>query len=46
VTLEQPHQAIFRRGEHDVRNGLLLRADFHRLFDVGLVGVTRICAFV
>lgn len=27
-------------GTHDVTNGLLLRADFHRLFDVGLVGVT------
>jgi putative restriction endonuclease len=27
-------------GSHDVRNGLLLRADFHRLFDAGLVSVT------
>ncbi|HBG17849.1 MAG TPA: hypothetical protein DDY32_00795 [Desulfobulbaceae bacterium] len=27
-------------GKHDIRNGLLLRADFHRLFDVGLVSVT------
>jgi putative restriction endonuclease len=27
-------------GQHDVRNGLLLRADFHRLFDSGLVSVT------
>lgn len=28
------------RGVHDIRNGLLLRADFHKLFDVGLVGVS------
>lgn len=27
-------------GEHDVRNGLLLRADIHRLFDGGFVTVT------
>lgn len=27
-------------GAHDARNGLLLRADFHRLFDAGLVSVT------
>jgi putative restriction endonuclease len=27
-------------GEHDVRNGLLLRADIHRLFDRGFVTVT------
>ena len=27
-------------GTHDVRNGLLLRADFHKLFDTGLVSVT------
>lgn len=27
-------------GEHDIRNGLLLRADLHRLFDQGLVTVT------
>jgi putative restriction endonuclease len=26
-------------GTHDVRNGLLLRADFHKLFDTGLVSV-------
>lgn len=35
-------EAIPRRlGTHDVRNGLLLRADFHRLFDAGLVSVNR-----
>ena len=27
-------------GEHDVRNGLLLRADLHRLFDRGYITVT------
>jgi putative restriction endonuclease len=27
-------------GTHNLRNGLLLRADFHKLFDTGLVGVT------
>jgi putative restriction endonuclease len=41
VALEAAHIVPFaREGEHDVRNGLLLRADFHRLFDVGLVSVT------
>jgi putative restriction endonuclease len=28
-------------GPHDVRNGLLLRADFHRLFDLGYMTVTK-----
>jgi len=28
------------RGAHDVRNGLLLRSDIHRLFDRGYVTVT------
>jgi putative restriction endonuclease len=27
-------------GEHDIRNGLLLRSDLHRLFDRGYVTVT------
>jgi putative restriction endonuclease len=41
VALEAAHIVPYSgEGEHDVRNGLLLRADFHRLFDVGLVGVT------
>ena len=41
VALEAAHIVPFSGdGGHDVRNGLLLRADFHRLFDVGLVGVT------
>jgi putative restriction endonuclease len=41
VTLEAAHIVPYSgEGGHDVRNGLLLRADFHRLFDVGLVGVT------
>jgi putative restriction endonuclease len=26
-------------GSHEIRNGLLLRADFHKLFDAGLVSV-------
>lgn len=33
-------------GEHDVRNGLLLRSDIHRLFDKGYVGVTPDYRFV
>jgi len=39
--LEAAHIVPYaNEGTHDVRNGLLLRADFHRLFDVGLVSVT------
>lgn len=33
-------------GEHDVRNGILLRTDIHRLFDQGLVTVTPDYRFV
>ncbi|GAO02094.1 hypothetical protein PSR1_00965 [Anaeromyxobacter sp. PSR-1] len=33
-------------GSHDVRNGLLLRADIHRLFDTGYVTVTPDHRFV
>lgn len=41
VALEAAHIVPYaNEGTHDVRNGLLLRADFHRLFDVGLVSVT------
>ncbi|MEG3192488.1 HNH endonuclease [Lysobacter sp. D1-1-M9] len=41
LALEAAHIVPYaNEGSHDVRNGLLLRADFHRLFDVGLVGVT------
>lgn len=41
VALEAAHIIPYAtEGTHDVRNGLLLRADFHRLFDVGLVAVT------
>lgn len=41
VALEAAHIVPYsEHGDHDVRNGLLLRADFHRLFDVGLVSVT------
>lgn len=40
VALEAAHIVPFAQEQkHDVRNGLLLRADFHRLFDTGLVGV-------
>jgi len=28
-------------GEHDIANGLLLRTDIHRLFDLGYVTVTE-----
>jgi putative restriction endonuclease len=38
--LEAAHIVPYaNEGTHDVRNGLLLRADFHKLFDVGLVSV-------
>ena len=40
VALEAAHIVPYsKEGSHDVRNGLLLRADFHRLFDAGLVSV-------
>lgn len=39
--LEAAHiQSYARQGPHDVRNGLLLRADLHRLFDKGYITVT------
>jgi len=39
--LEAVHiRAFAEDGPHDVRNGLLLRADLHRLFDKGYVTVT------
>ena len=41
IALEAAHIVPYSGdGSHDPQNGLLLRADFHRLFDVGLVGVT------
>jgi putative restriction endonuclease len=41
VALEAAHIVPYsKEGTHDVRNGILMRADFHRLFDVGLVGIT------
>jgi putative restriction endonuclease len=41
LVLEAAHIVPYSgEGGHDVRNGLLLRADFHRLFDAGLVSVT------
>ncbi len=40
--LEAAHIVPYaKEGTHDVRNGILLRADFHRLFDVGLVSVSQ-----
>lgn len=39
--LEAAHILPFsENGPHDVSNGLLLRSDFHKLFDLGLVTVT------
>lgn len=39
--LEAAHiQSFADEGPHDVRNGILLRADLHRLFDQGYVTVT------
>jgi putative restriction endonuclease len=41
-TLEASHiRSYAEDGPHEVRNGLLLRADLHRLFDTGYVTVTR-----
>lgn len=41
IALEAAHIVPYaKEGTHDVRNGLLLRADFHRLYDAGLVSVT------
>ena len=42
VTLEAAHIVPYGRNEdsHDVPNGLLLGADFHRLFDAGLISIT------
>ena len=39
--LEAAHiRSYSQEGPHDVRNGLLLRADLHRLFDLGYLTVT------
>ena len=39
--LEAAHIVPYsERGGHELWNGLLLRADFHKLFDAGLVGVS------
>ena len=39
--LEASHiQPYAKDGPHDVRNGVLLRADLHRLFDQGYVTIT------
>lgn len=32
-------QPFSEHGPHDVRNGLLLRSDFHKLFDAGLITI-------
>lgn len=41
IALEAAHIVPYaQEGTHDPRNGLLLRADFHRLYDAGLVSVT------
>lgn len=42
VVLEAAHIVPYSKdGSHEIQNGMLLRADFHRLFDVGLVSVTQ-----
>jgi putative restriction endonuclease len=42
--LEAAHiQSYSENGPHDVRNGLLLRADLHRLFDKHFITVTTDC---
>jgi len=45
--LEAAHIRPFaEEGTHEVSNGLLLRSDIHRLFDMGYVGVTPEYRFV
>jgi putative restriction endonuclease len=40
--LEASHiRSYAQAGPHEIRNGLLLRADLHRLFDTGYITVTR-----
>lgn len=40
AALEAAHIVPYAKdGAHEVKNGLLLRADFHRLFDIGLVSI-------
>lgn len=40
IALEAAHIVPYaKEQQHEVSNGLLLRADFHRLFDAGLVGI-------
>jgi hypothetical protein len=36
----EPGESFAKDGPHDVRNGILLRSDLHRLFDHGYVTVT------
>lgn len=39
--LEAAHIVPYaEKGSHEITNGLLLRADFHKLFDVGLVSIS------
>ena len=41
VVLEAAHIVPYSGvGTHDISNGILLRSDFHRLFDKGLVSIT------
>ena len=41
IVLEAAHIVPYARdGTHEISNGLLLRSDFHKLFDKGLVSVT------
>lgn len=45
--LEAAHiRPYSQEGPHDIRNGLLLRADIHQLFDKGYVTVTEDLRFV
>ena len=40
-TLEAAHiRAVSKEGQHSIDNGLLLRRDVHRLFDLGYATVT------
>lgn len=41
LALEAAHIVPYSEdGTHEIQNGMLMRADFHRLFDAGLVSVT------
>src|SRR5947209_7026250 len=41
VRRREPIRPFAQDGPHSVNNGLLLRADLHRLFEQGYIGITH-----